>query len=118
MALLLPGKYPDQMIDNNIASDYGKIRRLFKIQDEKTNYSVLEMLINQDRITSSITAQFSFERDFTRTDFISLLFYLGFLSIEEAGLEDVVLSIPNHVIRPFVLGLFHLPHESGKQTGF
>lgn len=95
----IDGNFPDQMIDTNIASDYGKIRRLFQIKDLEKNYQVLEQLIGVGSIQSELTAQFSFEKEFDQQDFISLLFYLGFISIKGSVLNDFVFSIPNHVIQ-------------------
>lgn len=98
------GNYPDQMIDTNIASDYGKIQGLFQIKNPEQNYQVLEKLIKEGHVQSELTAQFSFEKYFDGTafrqqDFISLLFYLGFISIEGKLLNNLVFSIPNHVIQ-------------------
>lgn len=98
-AFEIAGNYPDQMIDVNIASDYGKIRRLFQIKNSEQNYQVLERLIKEGTLQSDLTAQFSFEKSFDRQDFISLLFYLGFISIETALLNQLRFSIPNHVIQ-------------------
>ena len=118
LAILLRGKYPDKMIDNNIAGDYGKIRRLFKIQDEQKNHAVLEELINHGCITTTLTGQFSFERDFNQGDFISLLFYLGFLSIDSEELTQVRLSIPNHVIRQLYWDYFIYLLKDKNQLNF
>lgn len=93
------GCYPKEMIDTNIASDYGKIRRLFQIKNTEQNYTVLEQLIEEGQIQSELTAQFSFEKSFEEQDFISLLFYLGFISVERSELNDLVFSVPNHVIQ-------------------
>ena len=92
-------KYPEKLIDLNIASDYGKIRRLFQLKDPHQNYQVIDQLIHDGFVTSQLTEQFSFERDFTQQDFISLLFYMGFISIKEAHFNNLHFVIPNFVIK-------------------
>ena len=92
-------EYPEKLIDLNIASDYGKIRRLFQLKDPLQNYQVIDQLIHDGFVTSQLTGQFSFEREFTRQDFISLLFYMGFISIKEAQFNNLQFVIPNFVIR-------------------
>ena len=92
-------KYPEKLIDLNIASDYGKIRRLFQLKDPDQNYQVIDQLIHDGFVTSQLTEQFSFERDFTRQDFISLLFYMGFISIENAQGPRLHFRTPNFVIK-------------------
>jgi hypothetical protein len=79
--LLLPayaqyGKYPTDLLDSNVASDYGKISRMFRVGDEQRNYALLEEIIEQGEC-AELTDQFSFERPWTRGDFASLLFYMG-----------------------------------------
>ncbi|HWQ65436.1 MAG TPA: hypothetical protein VN372_01055 [Methanospirillum sp.] len=50
-------------------------------------------------VAAQITPQFSLEKDVYRYDFTSLLFYLGLLTIKEAIPSDIILHIPNDVIR-------------------
>ena len=45
-----------------------------------------------------MTRQFSFEKDFTRDDLISLLFYLGIVTIKAAELSRFIFEPPNFVI--------------------
>ncbi len=91
-------KYPSEIIDVNIASDYGKIRRLFAVKDKEQDYRTLEKLIKEGRVTALLTPQFSFEKSFNEQDFISLLFYLGFITIEREELGQLVFRVPNYVI--------------------
>ena len=43
--------------------------------------------------------QLSFEKEFTEDDFISLLFYLGLVTIKEVGISQFQYSFPNYVIK-------------------
>jgi hypothetical protein len=100
-------QYPDRLLDVNIASDYGKIKLLFSIQDrEKENLEVLNTLLEKDSITNILVAQFNFERPFTQADLVSLLFYMGFLTIERGDLGAFVFRFPNFVIQQLYADYF------------
>jgi Predicted AAA-ATPase/PD-(D/E)XK nuclease superfamily len=92
--------YPREMLDVNIASDYGKIQKLFSIQGKEEQYLyVLEELLENGEVTAVLTAQYSFLRDFTKDDLVSLLFYMGFLTIKSANLGAYTFTFPNYVIK-------------------
>lgn len=100
-------RYPERLLDINIASDYGKIRRLFRIGDQETeNLAVLNELITQNEIAALMTQQYSFEKVFTRDDFISLLFYMGMITIKDAQLTRWVFEAPNYVIKQLYYDYF------------
>lgn len=93
-------KIPTDLLDNNIASDYRKIRGMFNIQNkESENIKALDTLLNEGSIQVNLTLSFNFEMNFTQADFISLLFYTGFLTIKSRDEFDFYeLEIPNRVI--------------------
>ncbi len=92
-------KYPDELLDPNIASDYSKIRNIFKIQGrEEQNLTVLDTLTEMGNVTARLTIQFSLEKTFSKDDLISLLFYMGFLTIKEKELGGFIFRFPNYVI--------------------
>ena len=99
-------QYPDNIIDVNIASDYGKVKRLFNIKNQQQNYRTLEKLIKEGQVSSPLTQQFSFEKDFTQEDFISLLYYLGFITIDRQELGVFIFKVPNYVIEQLFLDYF------------
>jgi hypothetical protein len=92
------GKYPDRLLDPNVSSDYGKIRRMFRVGNEGENLAILEQIVRDGAVQAAITAQFSFEKRWTRDDFISLLFYMGLLTIKDAEFGQLAFQVPNHVI--------------------
>jgi len=100
------GKPPKELIDSNISSDYGKIRKLFALQEPFRNSQVLDELMTSGETTATLTPEYSFERDFDRDDFVSLLFYLGFISIQDVDLDALVFSIPNYVIKALYRAFF------------
>ena len=100
-------KYPREMLDANIASDYGKIQKLFSIQGKEEAYlPILKELMESGEVTASLTAQYSFARDFTQSDLISLLFYMGFLTIKSENLNTYTFSFPNYVIKKLYADYF------------
>lgn len=93
------GAYPEELLDTNIASDYGKLRDLFRVEGQEVqNLAVLNELITEGQVAAQLTRQFSFEKDFGRDDLISLLFYLGIVTIKAAQLSRFIFEPPNFVI--------------------
>lgn len=102
------GRYPDKLLDTNVASDYGKIRRIFgAASEERQNIAVLNDLIINDEIAALMTEQFSFEKIFTRDDFVSLLFYMGIVTIKGSQLSRQIFEAPNYVIRQLYFNFFN-----------
>lgn len=99
-------KYPKEMLDMNIAPDYGKLRAVLSIQNTAQNYELVEKILYEQSVESSLVRQFSFEIEFDNSQFISLLYYMGFLTIskEEKGLTQF--TIPNYVIKELYWGYF------------
>ncbi len=52
--------YPEQMLGENIASDYGKIMGLFSIGERDTNFAVLDEIINNGEIRATQRRKFDF----------------------------------------------------------
>ena len=100
-------KYPRAMLDPNIASDYGKIQKLFNIQGKSDQYlGVLRELLETGEVSAILTDQYSFERGFTQDDLVSLLFYMGFLTLKSEHLNRYTFSFPNYVIKKLYADYF------------
>lgn len=69
------------MLDENIASDYRKIMALFSIGDREANYQVLDELVTTGTVKAQQQRKFELDKNFSRDDFISLLAYMGFVTI-------------------------------------
>jgi len=92
------GKYPKQILDNNVKTDYRKLQTIaFNFKDEIT----IETLIKEGEIESQLVDRFELEKMYDNiNNFKSLLFYLGMLTIK--GFNDrgeLILQIPNYVSR-------------------
>jgi hypothetical protein len=93
-------RYPENLLDTNISSDYGKIGKLFRIgSEESSRWSTLQDLLDGKTVSAKLTEQFSFDRRFDKDDFLSLLFYMGLITIKDSDLSELNLQIPNEVIR-------------------
>jgi Predicted AAA-ATPase/PD-(D/E)XK nuclease superfamily len=100
-------KYPDNLLDSNIASDYSKIRNIFKIQQKEENHlNTLRSLSDRGEITAILTTEFSLKKEFEQDDLVSLLFYMGFLTIRGSELGSLVFSFPNYVIEKLYADYF------------
>jgi len=89
-------KPPEYLIDDNVKTDYGRLSRL-AINEE--NRETLEKIIKEEGIVSDIVSKFSFDRMYNQEYFISLLFYMGLLTIKDNLYNITKLSIPNYVIK-------------------
>jgi hypothetical protein len=100
-------KYPRDMLDVNVASDYGKIKKLFSIQGKEEQYAtVLKELLENGEVKARLTSQFNFDVGFTQDDLVSLLFYMGFLTIKSEQLSRYTFSFPNYVIKKLYADYF------------
>jgi hypothetical protein len=100
-------KYPRRILDPNVASDYGKIQKLFNIQGKKERYlNVLRDLLEHGEVSAILTDQYNFELGFTEDDLISLLFFMGFLTIKSENLGRYTFSFPNYVIKKLYADFF------------
>ncbi len=89
-------KYPDQLIDDNVRTDYVRLNRL--VENDK-NRETLEKILAEDGITCDIITRFSFDMMYDREYFVSLLFYMGLLTITGIRYGKTRLEIPNFVTR-------------------
>lgn len=92
-------KYPTRMLDANIATDYTKVKKVFNIQQREEEFiPILKQLTTEGVLTAQITEFFNLERSITDEDMISLLFYLGWISIMDIQEGLHRFKIPNRVV--------------------
>ena len=93
------GDVPRQLIDVNIASDYSKLGKMLDLCKGEERRKVIEDTVAGKEIASEITQKFNPAMEFTEKDLVSMLFYLGYLTIVGQGFSKPKLQIPNDVIR-------------------
>ena len=97
---------PIQLIDMNIASDYSKLGKMLDLCKGEEREKVIEKTVSGEGIISEITQKFNPAIDFTETDLISMLYYLGYLTIAGEVFEKPELKIPNRVMKEIYSSYF------------
>ena len=92
-------KLPIQLIDMNIASDYSKLGKMLDLCKGGEREKVIEKTVSGEGIVEEITGKFNPAIEFTEKDLISMLYYLGYLTIEDEVVGYPKLSIPNRVMK-------------------
>ena len=92
-------KIPEQLLDPNIASDYGKIKGLLDLCKGKEKMTILEKIVSGDLIDSELTEKFNAEIGFEEKELVSLLYYLGYLTIIKNEFGVLQFASPNSVIK-------------------
>ncbi|GHV53344.1 hypothetical protein FACS1894181_17100 [Bacteroidia bacterium] len=89
-------KPPEDIIDLNLKTDYGRLQRLTQ---NDTNRQILIKIMKEDGIVSELVQKFSIDRLNDERYFVSLLFYMGLLTIKEPYLFQIKLGIPNYSVK-------------------
>jgi hypothetical protein len=89
-------KPPKNIIDQNLKTDYSRLRRLMQ---NKNNRETLLQIMKDGYIVSKISEQFSIDALTDDNYFISLLFYMGMLTIGGTYQFEPKLRIPNYSIK-------------------
>lgn len=90
---------PQKLIDMNMASDYSKLGKMLDLCQGDKLLEILEKTVSGEGIITNITEKFNPEMMFGDREFSSMLFYLGYLTIDEEELGFPKLSIPNLVMK-------------------
>lgn len=92
-------KIPENLIDVNIASDYKKLSEMLKLCRGEKRKEILETTLSGEGIIAEIVEKFNPEKEFEEKEFISMLYYLGFLTIIGDTLGYAKLGIPNKIMK-------------------
>jgi hypothetical protein len=94
--ILKTGKSPKHLIDPNLNIDSLRLRRL--CQNEK-NRDILLQIIKDGGIVARLLETFSIDNLVDEDYFVSLLFYMGLLTINGISGSKTQLTIPNYSIQ-------------------
>jgi hypothetical protein len=89
-------KPPEYLIDLNLQTDYGRLQKL--AQNDRNRETLLQ-IVKEDGIVAEILRKFSIDMINDNDYFVSLLFYMGLLTIKEPYLYKLKLCIPNYTIK-------------------
>jgi hypothetical protein len=96
-------EYPTEMLDPNVRTDYAHLQRIGTLGGAPAaeRRELLERILTEGHIRSDLVRQFGVKSLSSHTPYISLLYYLGMLTLREAprDAEGYDLEIPNRVIR-------------------
>ena len=99
---------PDSIIDINVVSDYRKIRAILSIGDKNLEEEILTRIVQEDMISiNKISELFALTQEteflFDAKALVSLLFYMGYLTITEKSKLAITFQIPNMVLKSLYL---------------
>ena len=100
LQLLRSSKTPIRLYDPNLKTDYSKIKLLLTVDKNlkptgNGNYSVLKRVLEDRQISCLLSEGFRIDEIPDKANFISLLYYLGLLTIAGYERGKYVLRIPN-----------------------
>jgi len=85
-----------RLIDLNLKTDYGRIEMLLK---KTQNIEKLEHIIEHSNIPSEVIDRFSINKIHESQNFLSLLYYMGLVTIDSGDNSKPLLSIPNYSVK-------------------
>ena len=100
---------PDDLIDDNVRIDYGKLRHLMVASEQGAarlngNFDLLRHLLGEGQAEANIHKSFPLEHLAEPDHFLSLLHYFGLLSIRDSSPFGARLAIPNQTVRSLLYG--------------
>ena len=93
------GRIPEELVDINIATDYSKIGSMLRLCRGENRLDIIEKTISGEGIITEITQKFNPEIAFGEKEMVSMLYYLGYLTIEDEIVGYPKLNIPNKVMK-------------------
>ena len=94
------GSRPKELVDPNTMTDYGKLKRLIKIdKSEDKRIEVIHDIAEKGFIKARLVSHFPAERMMEFGNFVSLLYYYGMLTIGGTVGDRLKLIIPNNNVR-------------------
>ena len=101
------GKFPANMVDANLRTDYAKIRHLITVNNRLNgNFHALETIVSDGKLTDQLVDSFQAKDITVRENFVSLLYWLGITTIVGDDMGTPVFGIPNGAFRQMAAQLF------------
>ncbi len=107
------GHAPEQMIDPNTKTDYGKMKKLLqfdKLDGERKG--IIHKIAEEGQIVAQLEEQFSAYQIPKAEIFPSLLFYYGMLTIKGTRGSKLILGIPNNNVRKQYYGYLEEEYQA------
>ena len=98
--LIKNGQRPEELIDPNTMTDYGKLKRLIRIdKTEGKRTEIIHGIAEKGFLKARLVSHFPAERMMEFGNFVSLLYYYGMLTIGGVVGDRLKLIIPNNNVR-------------------
>ena len=104
---------PEEMIDPNTRTDYGKMKKLLqfdKLDGERKG--IIRKIAEEEQIVTQLYESFSAYQILKAEIFPSLLFYYGMLTIKGTRGSKLVLGIPNNNVRKQYYGYLEEEYQA------
>ena len=111
------GRFPKQMLDTNIRTDYNKLRMLIrKDRGFEHNASIIQQIVETGGITADLKDHFPSESITDPDNFVSLLYYFGMLTIAGRSIRGTKFRIPNQTVREQIYGYLASTYKENNLT--
>ena len=100
------GRPPKKLVDGNLSATGSKIENITCLINKDANYEILNELLLQNEVTANLTEDFELDKMFSKDDFISMLFYNGYITIKELDQMKLKFTIPNYVTQTLYASYF------------
>lgn len=104
---------PEEMIDPNTRTDYGKMKKLLqfdKLDGERKG--IIRKIAEEEQIVTQLYESFSAYQILKAEIFPSLLFYYGMLTIKGTRGSKLILGIPNNNVRKQYYGYLEEEYQA------
>ena len=100
------GRPPKKLVDGNLAATGSKIENIAGLINKDANYQILNNLLLQGEVVANLTESFELDKRFSKDDFISMLFYNGYVTIKELNSMELKFTVPNYVTQTLYASYF------------
>lgn len=107
------GNIPDRLVDDNIITDYNKMAKLIRFEKqfgEKT--SLIQRITTDGEIYARVKTTFPLKDLTSYENLVSLMFYMGLLSVGNHERGRTLLVIPNSTVRQQYLDYMKKSYET------
>ena len=91
--------YPEELLSTNVRTDYERIREVIGRVGEEERLRILREVAEKGKVRSVLKRAFLLSEVGRPDNFVSLMHYLGFLTIDSAGMASVTFRVPNEATR-------------------
>jgi hypothetical protein len=119
-SIISTGKYPENLIDDNVKTDYTRLRKIaeFFASKDELNGIIEAGTIGPVEIKSRFNLE-SLQDDYDKeTNLWSLLYYIGMLTIDRPFENKVMLKIPNYAIKQLYWDYMSKTYQVTKNTRY